>query len=76
MKIEIGKNYRKPNGDLVLIAGPTKHFPDWVYSIQGDWYTWAGERVTYRLHNWLRPDDGGKHYVVPGQYLTEVSSDE
>lgn len=50
MTIELvdGKTYVSERGLRATIGGTTKYFPDWVWSIQGDWYVRAtGERLAY-----------------------------
>ena len=74
MKIETGRSYLKPDGSVVTIGGPTKRFPDsFAWSIQGDWYTWDGERVGYAIvHDDKGREVGGKHVVIPGPYLRDM----
>lgn len=45
MLLEDGKTYHSGTGRRATIGGTTKHHPEYVWSIQGDWY----ERATGRF---------------------------
>lgn len=48
MKLEIGKRYRKGNGMVEEVAGITREYPDWVWTIQGNWYRQSdGRAISY-----------------------------
>jgi len=76
MRLEVGKQYRKPNGDTVEIGGPTKFHPEsYAWGHDGDWYTWEGQLTGYRI---LRDNDGrdigGEHFAIPDRYLTALTT--
>lgn len=59
MRLEIGKEYLNGYGESVTIGGPTRDNPEWVWSIQGNWYVKeTGEFL------WYVPSTGG-HEVRP-----------
>lgn len=59
--------YRDGRGTEVRVVGPTKNFPEYVWSIAGNWYVRAtGQRLTYRvLCNEHGQDVGGEHVPMP-----------
>lgn len=44
MELKDGKTYRSERGSVETVGGTTKHYPAWVWTIQGNWY----ERATGR----------------------------
>ena len=51
MQLTIGMSYIDGRGVEVLIAGPTRDYPDLVYSRAGDWYLKSsGEYIGYGKH--------------------------
>lgn len=58
IKLEDGKRYVRFDGTVVDIAGPTKNYPEWVWSIGADWY----DRATGRFVTYTKARG---HYLMP-----------
>ncbi len=62
--LEIGKKYKDGWGAEQEVAGLTKVNPDWIWTIQGNWYRQSdGRCVRYRLVDATRPNGPGRHVV-------------
>ena len=64
MKLKDKTIYRDGRGAEIVIMGPTREYPQWVWSLQGDWYTRdGGLRLGYRIvRNAEGKDIGGEHF--------------
>jgi hypothetical protein len=81
MSIELKKNsiYRDGWGREVWIIGETKNYPQWYWSVQGDWY----ERDTGKMLGYRRVmvkdergflQESGEHYVHADGYSKNLVS--
>lgn len=60
--LEIGKTYTDGWGVSHTVGGITKVNPDWVWTIQGNWYRKSdGRRVGYVLSDPTKPDGPRRH---------------
>ena len=65
MKLEIGKEYRDGFGVRFRVMGPTRENPEWVWTLQGEWFEKAsGRRIGYRPVDPRRPDGAYEHFVL------------
>ena len=49
IRLEDGKTYKRVDGSKHTVGGATKDHPEFVYTIQGDWYERStGRYITYR----------------------------
>jgi len=63
--LEIGKQYKDGWGVVQTIGGITKVNPDWVWTIQGEWYRQSdGRKIDYPLVDKTRPDGARRHAVA------------
>jgi hypothetical protein len=76
MKLQDHTTYLDAWGHEVRICGQTKDYPDWVWSLRGDWYEReTGRRLSYRIVRDDRGRDiGGEHYVVGDSYGGNIVS--
>lgn len=76
MILEDGKQYRTGRGAVLIIGGTTRHYKDWCWSIQGNWYERAtGRAIGYRKTNETRME--GRELVhVWEHYVREPSGDD
>jgi len=60
--LEIGKKYVDGWGAEQEIGGPVKENPEWVWTIQGNWYRQAdGRKIMYVLVDGTRHDGPRRH---------------
>ena len=60
--LEIGKKYKDGWGIVQTIGGPTKVNPEWVWTIQGEWYRQSdGRKITYLLVDASKPGGARRH---------------
>jgi len=60
--LEIGKKYTDGWGSIHEVGGVTKANPDWVWTIQGNWYRQSdGRRIAYLLVDPTKPDGERRH---------------
>lgn len=43
--LEIGKRYKTGWGKIEEVAGPTKSNPEWVWTLQGNWFRQSDGRA-------------------------------
>lgn len=49
IKLEDGKTYARANGVEETVGGTTRDHPEWVWTIQGNWFVRAtGQAIAYR----------------------------
>lgn len=60
--IEIGKSYTDGWGKSHQVGGLTAVNPDWVWTVQGNWYRKSdGRYISYRLIDPSKPDSTRRH---------------
>lgn len=65
MGLETGKKYKDGWGAEQTVGGVTAVNPDWVWTIQGNWYRQSdGRYVGYRLIDPSRPNGPARHVVA------------
>ena len=63
-KLEVGKKYTDGWGVTQTIGGVVKDHPEWVWSIQGNWYRESdGRKIAYLLIDRKGHLDGARHHV-------------
>lgn len=61
MKLEDGKTYARVDGQLETVGGTCKDYPDWVWTIQGNWFERAtGRAIRYSVKG--RDEKGREQY--------------
>lgn len=60
--LEIGKDYRDGWGVTSTVGGVVTMHPDWVWTIQGNWYRQSdGRKISYSPVDKTRPDGPRRH---------------
>ena len=73
MALQDGKNYRNNDGTRVSIQKRTKHYPDWVWSLQGNWYVReTGQFVLYSPGK--GPDEHPDYKLLPVDSRSSISN--
>lgn len=72
MKLEIGKSYVTSAGRRLTIGGKTARYPEWLWSIQGDWYVEA----TGHLLRCVECDESVAAFAVGRTFYRHVPAPE
>lgn len=62
--------YKNGRGDNVTIIGPTKDYPEYVYSLQGNWYERSTGRFLfydYKKNTYYTHETTGLNIELPPQ---------
>lgn len=65
IELEIGKTYESRDGRIATIGGVTHEHPEWVWSVQGNWYErTTGRYIGYATEPaWPATPRSGQHVV-------------
>lgn len=74
--LEIGKTYVDGWGAERRVMGPTRVSPDWVWTLQGDWYRQSdGRKIGYVLMDKTKPDGPRRHEPMAKPSMWDLKID-